>query len=180
MQYGALGYLTKPVDDDKLTEEIEKAMEKLEYEKEIRDLKERLESTNAEVKQRLIRQLAEGSEKFSKAETEYEKILIRIKSYCESYYYDDITLESISEYVSMNKNYFCSFFKKHTGENFWNYITRIRIEKAKDLLAKSNIKANIVGEKVGYKNASHFGRVFKQIVGLTPAEYKQLISINRV
>ena len=79
----------------------------------------------------------------------------------------------ISEYVSMSKNYFCSFYKKKTGESFWDYVTNLRINKAKELLETTDIKIGIIAEKVGYKNISYFCKIFKETLGISPAEYKQ-------
>lgn len=103
---------------------------------------------------------------------EGSQIIQKAVSYCKNNLVADITLESIAEYVSMNKSYFSYLFKKEMGENFWDYLTKLRITKAKELLRDTNLKSYVIAELVGYKNASHFGKVFKENVGLTPAEFK--------
>jgi len=104
--------------------------------------------------------------------TEDMKVIVKAKLYCTQNYPKDITLDLISEHVNMARNYFCAFFKKKSGENFWDYLTDLRINRAKELLETTDLKIAAIAEKVGYKNASHFCRIFKEAVGVSPSEYK--------
>lgn len=97
----------------------------------------------------------------------------RIQHYCEHNYHLDISLDLVSDHVGLTGNYLCHLFKEHTGIGFWDYLTDLRIEKAKALLAEEGCRANRVGRQVGYHNPGHFGRVFKSRVGMTPIEYKR-------
>jgi two-component system, response regulator YesN len=110
--------------------------------------------------------------------SEDRKIIDMVKKYCENNYGKDISLDLISDNINMAKNYFCSFFKKNTGKNFWDYLTELRIEKAKNMLKKTTLKVNVISIEVGYKNSSHFGRIFKEYVGMSPAEYKEKANRN--
>ena len=92
----------------------------------------------------------------------------RIQQFCEQNYHRDISLEVVSGHVGLTGNYLCHLFKEHTGTGFWDYLTDLRIQKAKELLARGDCRANRVGQQVGYHNAGHFGRVFKSRVGMTP------------
>ena len=65
------------------------------------------------------------------------------------------------------------FSKKATGENFSSYLTRIRIEKAKLLLKNTDLKVYQIGEDVGFRSIYYFNRVFKQITGITPKEFRK-------
>lgn len=56
--------------------------------------------------------------------------------------------------------------------SFLDYLNKVRIEKAKELLANTDLKVWEIAEKVGYKNPKHFARIFKDITGLTPNEYR--------
>lgn len=103
-------------------------------------------------------------------------VIARAMSYCKNNLAADITLELVADHINFNKSYFSLLFKKETGENFWDYLTNLRITKAKTLLESTNLRVYTVGEMVGYKNSSHFGRIFKDIVGITPAEYKAKIT----
>ncbi|MGN1141156.1 MAG: response regulator [Oliverpabstia sp.] len=114
---------------------------------------------------------------FNHTETMYlqsnDRIVARVKDFCERNYNQDCSLDDIANSVYISKNYLASVFKEKTGISLWNYFTDLRIEKAKELLASGEVTAALAAEKVGYKNASHFGRVFKERTGLTPREYQQ-------
>ncbi|WP_420852203.1 helix-turn-helix domain-containing protein [Paenibacillus hamazuiensis] len=62
-----------------------------------------------------------------------------------------------------------------TGEPFVDYLKRVRIEKSKELLARSDLKIGEIGKRVGYVNSYYFIKVFKETMGLTPGEYKKLV-----
>lgn len=104
-----------------------------------------------------------------------ERIVSRVKEFCRQNYNTDCSLDDISSSVYISKNYLAQVFKEKTGMSLWNYVTDLRVEKAKELLALAEVKATMVAELVGYKNASHFGRVFKERTGLTPKEYQQKV-----
>lgn len=106
-------------------------------------------------------------------QSEGSAIISKAIGFCKSNLATDITLDIVSEHISMNKSYFSFLFKKETGENFWDYLTKMRIGKAKELLLNTNLKIYGIAETVGYKNASHFGKIFKEQVGVTPAEFKE-------
>ena len=101
-----------------------------------------------------------------------ERIIEKVMTFCNENYSEDITLDIISEHVNMTKNYFCSYYKKKTNGSFWEYLTNLRICKAKVLLETTEMRINVVSKKVGYKNTSHFCRIFKETVGVSPTEYK--------
>ncbi|WP_314584916.1 response regulator [Paenibacillus terrigena] len=103
------------------------------------------------------------------------RIIAKVLRYCEECYAQEITLESISEQVNMSKNYFSAFFKRKTGDNFWDYLTAVRMDKAKELLRTTEWSAGTIATKVGYKNQSHFGRVFRESTGITPNEFRQRV-----
>jgi two-component system, response regulator YesN len=97
-----------------------------------------------------------------------------VKEYVEKNYRENITLAKIAEMVYMNPNYFCEVFKSQAGENFIDYVTRVRVEKAKALLRDMKIKTYEVSALVGYDDPGYFSKVFKKFVGITPGEYKNL------
>ena len=105
-----------------------------------------------------------------------EQIVERVKEYCMQNYAADCTLDDMAAAVYISKSYLSQIFKEQCGVSIWNYFTKLRIEKAKELLVSNKIKVNQVGEMVGFKNASHFGRIFKNHVGVSPKEYRQKIS----
>jgi len=100
-------------------------------------------------------------------------IISKAIKFCKNHLSSDITLDTVAEHVNVNKSYFSFLFKKEMGENFWKYLTHLKLEKAKELLTETNLKSYAIAEMVGYKNASHFGKVFKEHTGLTPSEFKE-------
>ncbi|MBU3111242.1 response regulator transcription factor [Clostridium lacusfryxellense] len=85
----------------------------------------------------------------------------------------DINLTIISNEVSLNYTYFCEQFKLYIGETFINYLKKIRVEKAIELLLNnSEYKVYEIANMVGYKDAKQFAKTFRKITGLSPIEYK--------
>ncbi len=100
-------------------------------------------------------------------------IIGEIKRYIEkNYCSNSICLESVAELFKKSPPYLSKLFKEETGENFSDYITRLRMEKAKELLKDLRVKAYEVGEKVGYADISHFSRKFKSYTGVSPSQFR--------
>lgn len=101
-----------------------------------------------------------------------DRIVEKTIQFCRDNYQMECSLDEIAANVHISKNYLSLQFKEHTGLSIWNYLTEVRIEKAKELLASDAARAVQVGEQVGYKNPSHFGKIFKSRVGMSPKEYQ--------
>lgn len=97
------------------------------------------------------------------------------KEFIISHFAGDLNLEMVARHIHMNTNYFSSLFKKETGKNFIDFLTEIRIEKAKELLRRMDLKIYDICREVGYYSPKHFSRLFKQTVGMTPLEYRNKI-----
>lgn len=96
-----------------------------------------------------------------------------IKTYIEEHYAENITLDSMAARIYMNPYYFSSFFKKHTGQNFKQYLTEVRMKHAVRLLLETDMMIYEISDCVGYNNARHFSDMFKKMYGKLPQEYKQ-------
>ncbi|MEC1262466.1 helix-turn-helix domain-containing protein [Bacillus swezeyi] len=88
-------------------------------------------------------------------------------------YMNDLSLESCADEAGTNSYTLSKAFKQVTGINFIDYVTRMRIEKAKELLLETNKKIHDVSEEVGYRH-SYFNRIFKKQVGIPPSRYRQI------
>lgn len=104
-------------------------------------------------------------------------LILRAQQYVKQHYYENISLDEISLFLNMNKNYFCQIYKKETGEGFVDYVTRIRIDKALELLSDPKIKTYEVAEAVGYPDYRYFCKIFKKHTGMSPSEAKHLKTI---
>lgn len=88
----------------------------------------------------------------------------------------ELSLTDIAEYAALNEGYFSGIFKKETGKSVTEYLNEIRIDKAKELIAETNLKNYEVAEQVGIHNPSYFSTIFKKQAGMTIQEYRQAVS----
>lgn len=90
-----------------------------------------------------------------------------------NYHSYDISLAKVAEEFDMSISSLSKTFKEHMGIGFKEYIIKMRMEKAKNLLIESDARVGEIAEELGYANVSHFIKTFKSIEGLTPAQYKK-------
>lgn len=102
-----------------------------------------------------------------------QKLMFEILGYINNHYYEDLTLETVSEKYYLSTFYFSRTFKEVTGFHFVEYVSNVRIKEAKKLLLNSDFTINEIASAVGFHSNTHFGRVFKQIVGCAPSSYKK-------
>ena len=96
------------------------------------------------------------------------------KRYMQQHYRESLRLEDVSSAVGFNATYFSTLFKKETGQNFMDYLTELRISKAKELLCGETLSVQDVAEMVGYSDLKYFSRLFKKATGVSPSDYKKL------
>ncbi|MDE7360114.1 MAG: AraC family transcriptional regulator, partial [Lachnospiraceae bacterium] len=96
------------------------------------------------------------------------------KAYIQNHYSRDISLDEVSQAVNISPYYFSKIFKEDVGEGFVEYLTKIRMDKAKELLTTTECSMKEICSMVGYADPNYFSRSFKKNVGVTPTEYKQL------
>jgi len=94
------------------------------------------------------------------------------KQYIIDNFNKNLTLKEVADKVFLSQNYLSELFKKETEEGFYDFLSRYRINIAKDLLTKTNLKVYEVAEKVGYSDSITFGRAFKKITGETPNSFR--------
>jgi len=99
-------------------------------------------------------------------------VVTRAKEYIRLNQSEDLTLGMVAKAVNTSSFYFCKLFKKSTGVNFTDYVSRVRIEKAKNLLLNPNLRISEIAYEVGFQSLTHFNRVFKRIIGQPPTEYR--------
>lgn len=106
-------------------------------------------------------------------EAQSSSVIDKAKDYIGARYNKDISLDDVSREVDISPYYFSKIFKEETGENFIEYVTGIRIAKAKELLQSSELSIKEICGEVGYADPNYFSRTFKKNVGVTPTEYKE-------
>lgn len=102
-----------------------------------------------------------------------QKTIFEIVGYINNNYQQDLSLEAISNKYYLSTFYLSRTFKEITGFNYNEYINNVRIKEAKKLLTNSNNTIEEISILSGFKSNTHFGRVFKSIVGVTPSAYKK-------
>jgi len=98
--------------------------------------------------------------------------------YIGSNYMRSITLGDVAKHVNVSRTYFSQIFKEETSENYIDYLNKIRIQKAKELMKFNRYKSYEVSERVGFQDSSYFSKIFKKIENKTPSEYIRDIKIE--
>lgn len=101
------------------------------------------------------------------------KLIRQAKQYMQKNYSLPISLDEVSNIVGFNPTYFSYFFKKETGMNFLEYLTELRVSRAKELLVDTKQSVADIGISVGYLDLKHFSKLFKKMTGLNPSEYRK-------
>lgn len=100
-------------------------------------------------------------------------LIYRIKEYISQNLEGDLNRETIAGQVFLNAAYLSRLFHKETGEKLSDYILRLRMERAKDLLTSTSEKVTSIAQRLGYNNDSYFIKTFRGMVGVTPYEYRK-------
>jgi len=102
-----------------------------------------------------------------------QKDMARALEYIQANYDKELSMTMVSNHVSLNYSYFSQAFKDYAGQSFVQYLKKLRIEKAKELLETTELRVLEIGDRVGFENTKHFNRVFREMVGISPLEYRQ-------
>lgn len=90
----------------------------------------------------------------------------------------EISLKEVADKLGLNASYFSHLFKKETGETFVQYRIRLRIEKAKELLLRKDIRVIDIPYYIGLNDHPHFTKTFKKHTGETPSEFRKKMGVN--
>jgi AraC-like DNA-binding protein/ligand-binding sensor protein len=105
-------------------------------------------------------------------QNEEPPVIRRAKEFIEAHQGEELRLTTVARAVNTSPFYFCKMFKKATGLNFTDYVSRLRIEKAKNLLLNRNLRVSEIAYEVGFQSLTHFNRVFKKVLGMAPTRYR--------
>lgn len=87
-------------------------------------------------------------------------------------YFFGIHVTDVAKHVSVDRKYLCTLFEQQTGMSTMDYLLKLRLDRAKELLVRGDLSVSIVAASVGYSDALGFSRIFKKHVGVSPREYK--------
>jgi Response regulator containing CheY-like receiver domain and AraC-type DNA-binding domain len=110
-------------------------------------------------------------------EASEKNVIRKAKDFINENYNRDISLEDVGDFIFLSPVYLSRLFKMQTGENFVDYLTGVRMEKAMELLEDPRYKAYEVSSMVGYKGTKYFFKLFKEYTGYTPTEYRKNLLI---
>ncbi len=111
----------------------------------------------------------------TRQESQSKSVVATAKRYIQENYSRDISLDEVSKEVNVSPYYFSKLFKEEAGENFIEYLTNIRMEKAKEMLRDEDLSIKEIGYQVGYTDPNYFSRIFKKQTEMTPREFREKI-----
>jgi two-component system, response regulator YesN len=121
---------------------------------------------------------------FSYAENSFEKrtdrnkvLIQKVCDYLKSHYNEDISLEDAADYIGFSSFYFAKLMKEYKNMSYIDYLTSLRIQKAKELMVETTKPIHEIALEVGYADANYFTRVFKRIEGFTPSYFRSIQSL---
>ena len=101
------------------------------------------------------------------------QVIQQAKQYImDNYQNPDLSVEMICRHLHMSPAYFSTMFKKETGQAYIAYLTEIRLNKAVELLNKTDDKTYVIASKVGYQEQNYFSYVFKKKFGVSPTKFR--------
>ncbi len=103
------------------------------------------------------------------------RLMAKAVQYIQANFTRELTLRQVADSVHMSKNYFCQQFKRYAGENYIDYVIRLRIERAKELLSRpdTGIRIYEAAELSGFNDVKYFSKLFKRMTGLSPIDYRE-------
>lgn len=108
------------------------------------------------------------------AQKKYRDLIQNAVAYILEHYQDeDISLNVLASYVNISPSYFSSVFSQETGRTFVEYLTSVRMDRAKELLRCTNKRSSEIAASVGYQDSHYFSFLFKKTCGCTPSDYRK-------
>ncbi|KKI94054.1 chemotaxis protein CheY [Bacillus sp. SA1-12] len=164
IRLGVLNYLLKPLNKRKLIEAVEQAVE-------VKEQREREGRIYKFVDEKLVDVVKQGDRK---EDTPIQIALVYIDKHIDQ----QLTMKDVANYVHLNSSYFSVLFKEQVNMTFSEYLTRSRLQKAKNLLLESNLSVTEIAEKVGYNTSKYFIKLFKEYEGQTPSRFRKTSTIS--
>ncbi|MBB3129254.1 YesN/AraC family two-component response regulator [Paenibacillus rhizosphaerae] len=158
IQLGVVNYLLKPIRKDKLFDAVEKALQ-------IQEERSRMNKIQRMVDSKLLEAAGDTD---TLAEPVQEAL-----QYVSEHLDQGFGLREVADHVHLNPSYFSVLFKEQMDMTFIEYVTRLRIQKAKELLLQTKLPVSEIAERVGYQTTKYFNKVFKDYEGSSPGAYRK-------
>ncbi|MFE5320029.1 response regulator [Paenibacillus sp. NPDC056579] len=108
----------------------------------------------------------------------HRRIIEKAVEYMKQHFTKAISLQDVADHVSVSKNYFSEMFKKVTGQNFIDYLIHLRLKRSSALLQTTTLKVYEVAEMSGFNDVKYFSKLFKKMMKMSPAEYREKKACN--
>ena len=158
LRLGVINYLLKPISKKVFIEAVEDAVQAVEKQE------------RAGVIEKVV------DKKLVEANTQNPSNRVPIREaidYINNHLKNELTQKEVADHVHLNPSYLSVLFKEHVKLTFSEYVTRRRIQRAKELLIATNLPINDIAEESGYKTAKYFIKIFKELEGMTPSVYRK-------
>jgi AraC-like DNA-binding protein len=99
--------------------------------------------------------------------------MARARQFIEKHQAEPLSLGRVAQAANISRHYFCKMFKKATGMNFIDYLSRVRVEKSKTLLLNPNSRISEAAFASGFQSMTNFNRAFRRIVGRSPTQFRE-------
>ncbi len=146
---GAIDYLLKPVKEEDLNKSLEKAVTLLNKNHSIH-----------------------GDKTTDETNLPPLEIIYAIRNYIDKNYTKEITISMFSEKYYFSKEYLSKFFKKEFGYGIYEYVLKLRMERAKELLSDPTLQIKDIAERLGYSNNNYFSKAFKNYYNASPTDFR--------
>ncbi|WHY72038.1 response regulator transcription factor [Fictibacillus enclensis] len=148
---GFLGYLLKPLSKNELIETLDRVL--------------------IPVLSKSINQVMKSNEEPFTADL--KNPIGSAIQYMQIYYSEPLTLKGVADKVYLSPSYFSKMFKEETGMTFVEYLSFVRVQKAKSLLRMSTLPIEVIANNAGFANSGYFATTFKKLTGITPSDYRE-------
>jgi AraC-like DNA-binding protein len=99
--------------------------------------------------------------------------MARARQFIEKHQTEPLSLGRVAHAANISRHYFCKMFKKATGMNFIDYLSRVRVEKSKTFLLNPNSRISEAAFASGFQSMTNFNRAFRRIVGRSPTQFRE-------
>jgi len=158
IQLGVVNYLLKPVKKVKLIEAVEQALR-------VEEERERVETMEKMVDTRLMHAKTSANH--------YSPPVQQAVQYVADHLQEQFGMREVANHIHLNPSYFSALFKEQAGFTFSEYVTRSRLQKAKELLLQTRLPITDISEQVGYLTPKYFIKLFKDYEKISPNQYRK-------
>ena len=163
MSQNAIGYCLKPFSPAEINDALERAY---------RIIEEKRSGTTSGIEKKLMHDINSLEDISAEAVSTENEIVKKILACIHKRFDKNISIQQLAQECNVNANYASQLFNQEVGEKFNLYLTKLRLDKAQQLLRETNLPVSNIASMSGYNDYFYFAKVFKKSIGMTPKEYR--------